>query len=772
VLADGKSGVPRAVAVRITVAGSRLEVAELATRNTSLSCSDSRSNHAEGVGRASVHVSDKFTSGIANSGTRETCSPLAVLVVVTRSSGAGAERAASLAASAIVAQTAHRFLTAFCDGEGISNVDVDVGACSSASLNSDVPHAARIGDASGLILVHDRAVTDTTEGGLIPSAKRRADTIVGVVDGVATDTTGSSLGIPFALAVSVTLIRSRAEFALELADTSDTVSDTVISEVAITSVRTLSVAGLLDGVPEASGGFSAHGVLSDGRALGAADLIGHAPLAAVVALDVAAEEVAVSESASSVASVSERTDGERTHRIEDQLTSTVGLTLINIESRAVSHAGASAVVPQAVTSGGIGVARNKLVEGVLALIQASRRSVDAARFNSAFEFSVDGCAEGRALETAIIPDTFNISTALILVVPAIVTFLLASSRVPDTSLANQVAFGLSVTASARLDASVLNDVPHTFSIEVARTRSNPTEFAALGALTGRSELANGVAGTGDVGGDTERWVEVAAATADVHDTVPFAHGAGSAGRGFSGQVAGFVANLGLSVPLTVAIETAEINIRAVSNVAARAASVVGVVEYTETSESEAHGGAESFALLTADHVVCVPHAATISVTSSVVEVAESTGLDTSGGDCPLASAVGEATLGCLPLRAVLFAVVRGRVPRAAWIEIARSLLSVLDAADARAPLTGGIPVADRIDGASVHVSDHRAVSLADGASRIPDTFSVRVATHGVVVSEAALLAAEGTVPSAHCLAEASLLNDERIADGEFDGVDG
>lgn len=226
------------------------------------------------------------------------------------------------------------------------------------------------------------------------------------------------------------------------------------------------------------------------------------------------------------------------------------------------------------------------------------------------------------METAIIPNTLDISTALILVVPAIVTLLLASCGVPDASLADHVAFGLSVTASAGLNARVLDDVPHTFNVEVTRTRSNPAEFTALGALTGRSEFANWVAGTRDVGGDTESRVEVAAATADVHDAVPFAHGAGSTGRRFSGQVAGFIADLGLRIPFAVGIETAEVDIRAVSDVAARAASVVGIVEDAETSESEAHGRAESFALWTADHAVSIPHATTISVTSSVGEVAE------------------------------------------------------------------------------------------------------------------------------------------------------
>lgn len=138
----------------------------------------------------------------------------------------------------------------------------------------------------------------------------------------------------------------------------------------------------------------------------------------------------------------------------------------------------------------------------------------------------------------------------------------------------------------------------------------------------------------------------------------------------------------------------------------------------------------------------------------------------------MAGAVGEATLGCLPLRAVLFAIVCCGVPSAAGIEIARSLLIVLDHADARAPLVGCIPVAERIDGASVDVGDHGAVSLTDGTCRIPEALGVRVATHGIVESEVALLAADGSVPSTHGLAEAALLNDERIADGELDSVDG
>jgi hypothetical protein len=50
VLADGERRVPGAVTIRIAVAGSGLEVAELAARNTSLISGNSWSDHAEGVG--------------------------------------------------------------------------------------------------------------------------------------------------------------------------------------------------------------------------------------------------------------------------------------------------------------------------------------------------------------------------------------------------------------------------------------------------------------------------------------------------------------------------------------------------------------------------------------------------------------------------------------------------------------------------------------------------------------------------------------------------
>jgi hypothetical protein len=291
-------------------------------------------------------------------------------------------------------------------------------------------------------------------------------------------------------------------------------------------------------------------------------------------------------------------------------------------------------------------------------------------------------------------------------------------------------------------------------------------------LSGRSELANGVAGTRNVGGDTESRVVLAAAAADVHDAVPFAHASGAAGGGFSAVAAGLIADHRLRVPFAVGVETASINVRAVGDVAARAAAEVGVVEDAETSKGEARGRAESFALLTADHVVSIPHAATIGIASVVGEVAMRAGADASGVDGPLAGAVSEASLGCLPFAAILFAVVCGAVPGAARIDVARSLLAVLHHAGTRAPLAGNVPVAERIHGARVEVDQHRAVRLTEDAGRIPDAFRVRVAASSLIVGVLALFAADGAVPSAHGFTKAALLNDKRIGDGELDGVDG
>lgn len=90
----------------------------------------------------------------------------------------------------------------------------------------------------------------------------------------------------------------------------------------------------------------------------------------------------------------ERTDGKRTKRIEDQFTSAVGLTLIDGHGRALSCTSSCSILPQAVAARNIGVARNLLVVGDLTLVHAGSSNVDAARLDSAFELSVDGCAEG------------------------------------------------------------------------------------------------------------------------------------------------------------------------------------------------------------------------------------------------------------------------------------------------------------------------------------------------------------------------------------------
>ena len=283
VFAEVQTSVPVALTVLITVAFSRSVVAVFATRDAD-GGRNTRSDGAVAVGVALLHVGDGLASSIADT---LVGSPLAILEVIASFGGISTVGAASLAASSIVAESTHRLGAALSDGEGVIDVDVDVGAGGGTGLDVGIPHAARISKASVLSGVHDRAVADAAEGRSVPSAERGADTIGGVVDGEAADTADGGLGIPFAFTIGIALIRSGAEFALELADTSDTVGNAIITFITVTSVRTLSVADLLDRVPDAGGRFRAHGVFGDGRALGAADLIGHAPLAAVVTLDVA-----------------------------------------------------------------------------------------------------------------------------------------------------------------------------------------------------------------------------------------------------------------------------------------------------------------------------------------------------------------------------------------------------------------------------------------------------------------------------------------------------
>ena len=206
------------------------------------------------------------------------------------------------------------------------------------------------------------------------------------------------------------------------------------------------------------------------------------------------------------------------------------------------------------------------------------------------------------------------------------------------------------------------------------------------------------------------------------------------------------------------------------NIAAGAASVSGVVEDAEAGESKAHGGAKSLTLLAADSVVRVPHTSTISVTSGVVEVTVRAGTDTRESN-PDAGAIGVASGSCGVARAVSFAVVSGRVPHAAAIGIASRSLDVTSTASTSTPLISDVPFAEGIDGTRVEISLESAVRRASVAISIPETFGVSIATRSLVVGELALLAADGSVPSAHLLLEAAFLNHERISDSEFDSVD-
>lgn len=275
-----------------------------------------------------------------------------------------------MAKSIVRIESTHCFGAALSDSVGIIDVNVDVGAGSCASHDVGIPHAARIRKTILLFSVHDRAVTNTAESGSVPSAERRTNAIRWVADGEATDTADCGLGVPFTFAVSITLIRSGAEFALEFADTSDTIGNTVVTFITIADVGALSIADLLDGVPDASSRFRAHGVFGDGRALGATDLISHTPFATFITLDVAREEVLVSLGASSITSVAKRTNGKVTQRIGEQFTGTVSLTFENIQSLTICLADTSVVVPQAVTSRCISVAIRFFEEGVLTLILA------------------------------------------------------------------------------------------------------------------------------------------------------------------------------------------------------------------------------------------------------------------------------------------------------------------------------------------------------------------------------------------------------------------
>lgn len=202
-LAEVHTSVPEALTVLIAIACGWSEVAVLAARNTD-GRRGSRSDGTEAVGVALLHVHDGGASSVTDTLDR---SPLAILVVVTSVGGACTVGAAGLAASFVVAESAHGLDEALSGGVGVVDVDVDVGAGSGAGHDVGVPHAARIGDATVLSRVHDGAVTDTTEGGSVPSAERRADAIRGVVDGEAADTADCGLGVPFTFSVGVTLIR-------------------------------------------------------------------------------------------------------------------------------------------------------------------------------------------------------------------------------------------------------------------------------------------------------------------------------------------------------------------------------------------------------------------------------------------------------------------------------------------------------------------------------------------------------------------------------------
>lgn len=200
--AESEGGVPRAVAILVTIAACWLVVAVFALGDAVLR-RVAGSDGAVRIGGALVHVDDGFARIIADA---RSCSPLAILEVVAGLGSHGAVGAASLAAESIGAESAHCLRAALRDREGVVAIDVDVGAGGGAGQKGGIEHAARIGNAGFLVAVHDGAVADAAEGGGVPGAERRADAIVRIVDGEAADAADGGLGIPFAVAVRVALI--------------------------------------------------------------------------------------------------------------------------------------------------------------------------------------------------------------------------------------------------------------------------------------------------------------------------------------------------------------------------------------------------------------------------------------------------------------------------------------------------------------------------------------------------------------------------------------
>lgn len=123
------------------------------------------------------------------------------------------------------------------------------------------------------------------------------------------------------------------------------------------------------------------------------------------------------------------------------------------------------------------------------------------------------------------------------------------------------------------------------------------------------------------------------------------------------------------------------------------------------------------------------------------------------------------------VRAVLSALESRHVEHAVDVLLAAGLSEVLEVAAALADVSPVVPLTHWVVDTGVPVVKNTAEWLTVGAVVVPHTLGVGRATLSVIVLDEALLAADGAVPRAHVIHQATLLNGLRIRDTKVGGGD-
>lgn len=154
--------------------------------------------------------------------------------------------------------------------------------------------------------------------------------------------------------------------------------------------------------------FAAGGVAGDGAATSAAFLCGGGPLASLVGLVIAGEDVGVGEGASLGADEGVSSNDDGASGAGKEFASGVGFAGDEAEVGAGDSASGGGGVPLAAERDA-GIATGLRGELVQAFLLASVGGVNAKGFDRAFKLGRDECARGRAAEARSIPHAVDVT---------------------------------------------------------------------------------------------------------------------------------------------------------------------------------------------------------------------------------------------------------------------------------------------------------------------------------------------------------------------------